>query len=426
MNDRSLFSCGCACLTLLVVLTGCGGGPQAAAPGPLAVPVSEPVSRLVTNYVYYTGRTNAVEALNVTARVSGYIVKMPFQEGAEVTAGDVLFELDPRPYQAQYNLAKAQVALSKAQLIFTEKTFQRDMELIKKKSISQQEYDQDKALLDQAAAQVEAYQASLEVYKLNLEFTKVTSPIDGQVSRYYLTLGNLAVQDQTLLSTVVSLDPMYVYFDMDQLTSTKIKQAIEAGKIKSPAPPFPPAAAAAQTVGWMGSPLDQSAFVGAFCLEPPNSVKKIAPVFMGLEGEVGFPHKGTIDFVNNQFNPSTGTIAVRGVFPNLKLKNGVRLLSPGMFTRVQLPLGAPHSALLVIDRAIGSDQGLKYVYVVDSANKVEYRRVTLGPLQKDGLRVVEDGLQPHDRVIVGALQQVHPQMVVDPQMMPMPTLGAMK
>jgi multidrug efflux system membrane fusion protein len=188
--------------------------------------------------------------------------------------------------------------------------------------------------------------------------------------------------------------------------------------------PLPPTGAAAQVAGWLGSPLNQFALVGAFCLQSPSRMS--APVFMGLEGEVDFPHKGTLDFVNNQFNPATGTIAVRGVFANPKHIGGARLLAPGMFIRVQLPTSAPHSALLVIDRAISSDQGLKYLYVVDAANKVQYRRVSVGSLQKDGLRVVEDGLQPHDRVIVGALQQVHPQMVVDPQMMPMPTLGAIK
>ena len=231
----------------------------------------------------------------------------------------------------------------------------------------------------------EEAKAALEVYNLNITFTKVTSPIDGQVSRYYLTVGNLVNQDQTLLTTVVSLDPMYVYFDMDEPTLLRIRKARSAGAIK-PAPD-----------GQL-------------------------PVLMGLQGEDGYPHHGTINFVNNQVNPATGSIAVRGVFPNPKLDGGTRLLSPGMFVRVRLPIGRPHQALLVIDRAIGFDQGLKYIDVVDAQNKVQYRRVTTGALQEDGLRVVSQGLNAKDRVLIGGLQQVRPHMVIQPEPTAMPTL----
>jgi multidrug efflux system membrane fusion protein len=239
--------------------------------------------------------------------------------------------------------------------------------------------------VDQAAAQVKAAEATVEVYKLNLEFTQVTSPIDGQVSRYFYVVGNLVTQDQTMLTTVVSVDPIYAYFDMDERTILRIRTAINEGKIKAAA--------------------DRSDI----------------PVEMGLEGEDGFPHRGSLDFVNNVVNPSTGTIAVRGLFPNPKPPNGRRLLNPGMFVRIRLPIGQPHPALLVIDRAVGSDQGLKYVYVVDGENKIQYRRVTLGPLQDDGLRVIDAGLKPDDRVVVGALQQLRPRMDVDPEEGPMPT-----
>jgi multidrug efflux system membrane fusion protein len=145
---------------------------------------------------------------------------------------------------------------------------------------------------------------------------------------------------------------------------------------------------------------------------------------MALDGEEGYPHRGSIDFVNNVVNPSTGTVAVRGVFPNPKPANGRRLITPGMFVRVRLPIGEPRPSLLVVDRALGSDQGLKYVYVIDGENKVQYRRVTPGPLQDDGLRVIEEGLKPDDQVVVGALQQLRPRMVVDPERTTMPTPGA--
>jgi membrane fusion protein, multidrug efflux system len=240
--------------------------------------------------------------------------------------------------------------------------------------------------VEEAQAQMKAYQASLEVYRLNLTFCSVLSPIDGRVSRYYVTLGNLVNQDQTLLTTVVSQDPMYAYFDTDEPTLLRIRRAIAAGRIKL-------------------------------------AEKGENPVSMGLQDEEGFPHEGTIDFVNNQVNPTTGSITMRGVFPNPKLPGGVRLLSPGMFVRIRLPIGPPHQALLIIDRAVGSDQGMKYVYVVDGENKAQYRRVTTGMLQDNGLRVIAEGLKPDDRVVIGGLQQVRPRMEVRPDETPMPTLG---
>jgi multidrug efflux system membrane fusion protein len=348
----------------------------------------------VTDYVDFTGRTQAVNSVNVVARVTGYLDRVPFTEGSEVKAGDVLFEIDPRPYQAQYDQAAGQVNLYKAQLKLAQVTLARDMQLERSTpgAVSAQQVDTDRAAVAEGDAQVKASEASLEVYKLNLNFCKVTSPIDGQVSRYYLTVGNLVTQDQSLLTTVVSLDPMYAYVDVDEPTVLRVRRAINSGLIV------------------------------------PYTAGQI-PVLMGLQGEEGFPRKGTINFVNNQVNPSTGSVLIRGVFPNplpppdqgnqkageaeppgpprnaVPTSNRRRLLLPGMFARIRLPIGQPHPALLVVDQAIGSDQGLKYVYVVDGQNKVRYRRVTTGSLEPDGLRVVE-GVKADDRVVVGSLQQV--------------------
>ena len=259
---------------------------------------------------------------------------------------DLLFEVDPRPYQAQYDQAVGQVNLYKAQLALAKANYARDLEVAKTPgAVSIQQLDQDKAAVDEADAAVKAFQASLEVYKLNLSFTKVTSPIDGQVSRYFLTLGNLVVQDQTLLTTVVSLDPMYVYFDVDEGTLLRVRRAVNEGTVK-------------------------------------RYQEGRVPVLMALQGEVDrqgqvdYRHQGTINFVNNQVNPNTGSISVRGGFENPKPANGTRLFSPGMFVRVRLPIGQPHAAMLVIDRAIGSDQGLKFVYVV-AKHLVEKRTVDL-------------------------------------------------
>jgi len=351
------------------------------------VPVSRPVEREVSDFVDFTGRTDAIESVNIVPRVTGYLVKAPFKEGSEVHAGDLLFEIDPRPYQAQLDQADGQVKLYEAQLALAKTTLARDVDISKTPgAVSAQQLDQDRAMVAEAEARVKAYQASTEVYKLNLSFSKVTSPINGQVSRYYLTTGNLVNQDQTLLTTVVSLDPIYAFFDMDENTLQTVRRAINEGKISLPQ-------------------------------------DGIVSVLMGLQGEEGYPRKGTVNFVNNQVNSTTGSISVRGVFPNPKPENGVRVLSPGMFVRMRLPIGQPHRAQLVIDRAVSSDQGLKFVYVVDADNKVQYRRVTTGALQEDGLRVITDGIKPDDWVVVGSLQQVRPRIDVRPERIEMPVLG---
>ncbi len=367
---------------------GCQRPPSPVAPAePPALPVAKPVQREVTDYVDFTGRAEAVEAVDVRPRVTGYLVQILFKEGSDVKKGDLLFQIDPRPYKAQLDQAVGQVQLNQASLTLARTTYARDQAIVKTTpgAVSQQQLDQDKAAVDEAEARVKASQASTEVYKLNLEFTKVTSPIDGRISRYYLTVGNLVNQDQTLLTTVVSLDPMYVYFDMDEPTLLRIRKARNAGQIKvAPGVQF--------------------------------------PVLLGLQGEDGFPHQGTVNFINNQVNPATGSITLRGVFPNPQPEGGTRLLSPGMFVRVRLPIGQPHPALLVIDRAIGSDQGLKFVYIVDAQHQVQYRRVTTGALQEDGLRVITDGLSADDLILVGGLPQVRPHMQIQPEVTAMPTL----
>ena len=222
------------CLAWAGALTGCSHSPPQLAPTePQAIAVSHPVDRVVTDYADFTGRTEAVLAVDVRPRVTGYLVKMPFKEGAEVKKGDLLFEVDPRPYQAQLDQAEGQVHRYQAQLDLAKATSARfhGLSISEPGAVSKLALDQYTAQVAEAEASLEAVKASLEVYKLNLSFCKVTSPIDGQVSRYYLTLGNLVNQDQTLLTTVVSLDPMYAYFDVDEATLLKVNRAIEEGKI---------------------------------------------------------------------------------------------------------------------------------------------------------------------------------------------------
>jgi membrane fusion protein, multidrug efflux system len=366
---------------------GCHPSPSQVAPAEAPTfPVSKPVQREVTDFVDFTGRTDPVGAVDVRPRVTGYLEKMPFKEGSDVKKDDLLFEIDPRPYEAQLAQAQSQVTLTEAQFKLAQATYARDSSVGVNGAVSRQELDQDKAAVDEADARVKAAKAAVDVYKLNLEFTKVKAPIDGQISRYYLTAGNLVNQDQTLLTTIVSLDPMYVFFDVDEPTLLRLRRARNEGLIKVDA-------------------------------------KGQYAVHVGVQGEDGFPHGGTVNFVNNQVNPATGSIAVRGVFPNPKPEGGVRLLSPGMFVRVRLPIGQSHPALLVIDRAIGSDQGLKYVYVIDADNKVQQRRVSTGALQPDGLREITKGLNADDQVLVGGIQQVRPNVQIQPEPRAMPTLG---
>jgi multidrug efflux system membrane fusion protein len=362
---------------------------QAPADVPPIIPVSRPVQREITDYVYYTGRIDAMQSVDIRSRVTGYLTKMPFKEGSEVKAGDLLFEVDPRPYKAAFDAYTAQVQLKEAAYRLAKSENRRSQAIAKNVSGSISPEDLEKSLSQEAQslADLNLAKANLQLAKLNLEFTEVKSPIAGHVSRYFYTLGNLVSQDQTLLTTVVTVDPMYVFFDMDERTVIRIRKAVNEGKIKA------------------------------------RDVSEV-PVNMELEGEDGYPHKGRLNFFNNVVNLSTGTITARGEFANPQPPRGRRLLTPAMFVRIQVPVGQPHASLLVIDRALQFDQGLRYVYIINSQNKVEYRRVKAGALQDDGLRAIEEGLEPNDLVVVGGLPQLRPLMTVETEVVAMPTLGA--
>ena len=253
--------------------------------------------------------------------------------------------------------------------------------MLPQKAIAQSDYDLAKAIATRRPAAVKVAEAALNTAELNLDFTKVTAPISGRISRYLVTVGNLVQSgDQanvTLLTTIVSVDPMYAYFDVDERTVLRVRQLIREGKAKS-------------------------------------AREAAMPVMLGLANEDGFPHRGTIDFVDNQVNPKTGTLRVRGMFPNKD-----EALLPGFFARVRVPVGAPHQALLVTDRAIDNDQGQKILYVVNDKNEVVSRPIRVGLLH-DGLRAIEDGLKPGERVIVNGLQTVRPGITVEPKLVDMP------
>ncbi|MHB8898575.1 MAG: efflux RND transporter periplasmic adaptor subunit [Thermoguttaceae bacterium] len=379
-SPRAFWPAAIACL-LGAVVCGCRPkSPAETATPPPAVSVAQPVSREVTDFVEFIGRTEAPFSLEVRARVTGYLVAMPFQEGSQVKTGDLLFEIDSRSYKAELDEAQASLDRSKAALVKAQAFLDMGLQTQKMSAgaVSQQEIVQRQGARDEAAADVQSAQATLQSAQLNYDWCKVTSSIDGRVSRYNLTLGNLVTQDTTLLTTVVSEDPLHVYFDVDEAAMLRIVRHLL-----------------------------------------PNEVDLLktrqVPVLMALGDEDGFPHTGYVDFADNVVSAATATVTVRGVFDNPPTSSGRRLMRPGMFVRVRLPIGKPRQALLVSEKALGTDQGQKYLFVVDSRNLVQYRRVKTGPLQSDGLRVIDEGLQAGEWVLTSGLQLVQPRTEVKPE-----------
>ncbi len=384
---RGLGLCAVWALLWVAALPGCQSSQSSAEQAPTApvVSVSVPIERTVTDYDDFIGRTDSIEYLQVQAEVTGYLDKIYFKEGSEVAKGDVLYEIDPRPYQDQVDASKAQLAVNEAGLHLAKATNARYKELFRRSpgAVTLEELDQYQAQEEQGVANVDLAKANLAAANLNLSWTKVTCPINGLISRTLVTLGNLVTANQTLLTTVVSVDPMYAYFDVDEPTMLRIHDLIRAGKI-------------------------QSAREGA-----------IVPVLVFFSNGKAYAHEGTIDFINNRVDPSTGTLQVRGILPNPKPRIGDRALIPGMFVRVRVAIGAPYKALLVSPLALAEDQALKYVFIVNDKNAVVRRQVTVGQ-EQDGLQVISEGLQPGERVIVNGLQRVRPGIVVKPRLVEMP------
>ena len=407
---------------VLCVTAGCSGPVVPAVnQGKQSVQVALPVEIEVTDYADFTSRTAAVNSVEVRARVDGYLDSVHFKAGSLVKKGDVLFVIDQRPFARELNRAKAQLEQARAEyqsaltqiesaeaakaradavLENARLRLDRVAKLLTRGAMTQEEFDERKseflkgeadvrndiagiasakaAVVSAKAAEASA-SAAVAIAELNLDYTTVTAPVSGRISRNLASAGNLIQAGQsgggTLLTTIVSVDPMYAYFDVDERTVLRVKQLIREGKAKM-----------------------------------PDEVE--IPVWLGLANEKGYPHRGTIDFIDNQVNPKTGTLRVRGVFANED-----ESLSPGYFARVRVPIGSPHKALLVTERALDTDQGQKIVYVVDRDNKVVALPVRLGALH-DGLREITEGLQPGERVIVNGLQQVRPGMTAEPQMRP--------
>jgi RND family efflux transporter MFP subunit len=353
-------------------LSGCArneAAEQKAGPPLPQVTVAAAISRKVTEFDEFTGRFEAVERVEVRPRVSGYISSVNFKDGSEVKKGDVLFVIDPRPYVAERDKARAQLAQARSQLVLARSERDRATKLLAQHAISQEEFDTRSSGLEQGQANVEAAQAALDAAALNLDFTRVTAPISGRISRALVTSGNFVTNGQTLLTTLVSLDPIYVSFDGDEKVYLKYTKLSRDG-----------------------------AHGGR------------NPVQVGLADEGGgYPHQGVMVFVDNALDPATGTIRSRAL-----LDNRDRLFTPGLFARLRLLGAQEHEAVLINDSAVGTDQTVRYVLVISAGNKAEYRPVQLGPIV-DGLRVVESGLASGETIVVNGLQRVRPGAQVQPQ-----------
>lgn len=383
----SLIPLATAAVAALLMLSGCSRDALAehapAAPPAPQVTVARVISRTVTDSETFSGRFDAVHHVELRPRVTGYISAVDFADGSVVHKGQVLFVIDPRPYQADFQRAQADLDQARAQAALAEAERIRAVNLLAAHAVSKDEFDTRTANARQSAAAVEAAKAAVDAAALNLTFTRVTAPITGRISRAIVTTGNLVTNGQTLLTTIVSLDPIYVEFNADeQAYLTFQKYAGTKARTDSPGTSARPAA--------LGN-----------------------AVYVGLADEHGYPHEGRLVFMDNSLDAATGTIYARAL-----LANPDDRFVPGLFARVKLIGNDRYPAVLINDSAIGTDQTMRYVLLLGPDNKVEYRPVELGPLV-DGLRVVRTGLEPGDTIVVNGLMRVRPGMQVTPQLIAM-------
>ncbi|EEE02878.1 efflux RND transporter periplasmic adaptor subunit [Burkholderia multivorans] len=362
LSFRRTSPLGAACV-LLLALSGCHDGQGGAPSAPLPeVGVATVAPRTVRIADEFNGRVEAVDAVELRPRVSGYLQRIRYKEGDLVAQGAVLFEIDPRPYRIALDRAIAQQQRARAAEHLARVQLQRVQTLIDAHATSQEELDNARAAAEQARADLQAADAAVADAKLNLGFTEVRAPIAGRVGRALATAGNLARADDTLLTTVVSQDPVYVYFDCDEQSYLRYN---------------------------------------AQRADPAHRAIGADPVRVGLANETGFPHAGTVDFLDNRLDPQTGTIRAR-----VRLPNADHTFTPGLYARVQLVSGRERSALLVDDKAVLTDQDRKYVYVIGPGDKALRRDVTIGR-DLDGQRIVEKGLNAGDRVVVDGVQRIY-------------------
>jgi RND family efflux transporter MFP subunit len=367
----------------LALLAGClGDAPPTAPTKPPDVEVSQPVVDTLTDYEVFTGRTQAINAVDIRARVTGYLEQAPFQQGDDVKQGDVLFVIQQKPFEDALRQTQASLEQQRAQLKYNEANYQRLRTLASRNASAIDEMEQALATRDASQNAVKGAEAAVAIAQQNLDWSTVRAKFAGRISRRLVDPGNDVIADNTVLASLVQLDRLYAYFDVDERTLLRINHLLPHGKI------------------------------------PPDAAK-LLPVTLGLANEKpeAFSHEGVVEFADNKVDPTTGTLRMWGTFnnPNFDLK-------PGLFIRVRMGLGAPRKALFVSEAALGSDQGRKFLYVVNGENKVEYRHVETGQ-RKNGLIAVkglDQELTEDDRIVVNGLQRVRPPMEVEAKPVPMP------
>jgi len=364
-------------LTVLIsgVLSGCSEKNEYVEPPAPEVTVSKPLVKNVTEYLEFTGTAKAIEEIDIRARVEGFLENLHFEDGAYIKKGQLLFTIDPKPYKAAVENARGRLGRHQAQLERAEREYQRNLTLFKQNAASEANVVKWKSEMEESKAAVVSAQAALDMARLDLGYCTIRSPIAGRISRRKVDVGNLVGAGEfTLLTTIRQGSPIYAYFSINERDLLRVMKMARQEGI------------------------------------PADNPDKIV-LELGLANETGFPHKGHLDYADSTVDPKTGTLELRGVFPN---PGPPYIIVPGLFVRLRLPVAERENALLVTERALGLDQGGRYLLVVNNENKVEQRHVKIGAL-RDGMRVIEDGLKAEDSVVVKGIQRAIPGAKVTPQ-----------
>jgi membrane fusion protein, multidrug efflux system len=381
-----------AILLIVWMFAACDQRNEYVEPPPPKVTVAKPLQKAITDYLEFTGTTHAFEEVEIRARVAGFLQSREFTPGTAVEKGDLLFVIDPREYQAELNAAEAELESTEAMLKRAQTEYDRARKLFKQKAGAETDVVKWRGERDVAQAAVLRAKAKVEKASLNLGYTKVAAPIAGRISRNFVDVGNLVGESEpTLLTRITRFEPMYAYFNLNERDLLKV-MAMNRSEIEKSGP---------DSAG-------------------DSEAKADIPLFLRLANEDGYPHEGMLDFAESSVDAATGTLQLRGVFPN---PGPAPVLMPGLFVSLRMPVEEREDALLVTERAIGSDQSGRYLLTVNSENMVEKKPIRMGRLE-DGLRVIEEGLLPDDQVMVNGLQRARPGAKVDPEQTDMKSLTA--